>query len=308
MHDADLSRWTHSHVFDRGNPLGARNTRWVVLITAAMMVVEIAAGWVFGSMALLADGWHMSTHAVALGMTVFAYALSRRRAQDPRYSLGAWKIEVLGGFASAVVLGMVALYMGATSLWRLFQPHTIQYDQALVVAAVGLAVNLGCALLLKDASHSLHEPHRDAGDGHHHDLNLRSAYMHVVADALTSVFAIVALIGGKLFDWDWLDPTMGIVGAVIVSTWAYALLRDTSRVLLDREMDHKIVQEIRSAIEADGETKITDLHLTRVGRQQFACVVSVVTARPKPALEYKERLRQHEELVHVTVEVLRCEA
>jgi cation diffusion facilitator family transporter len=169
-------------------------------------------------------------------------------------------------------------------------------------------VNLGCALLLKQAGHSHDEPHRDAGDGHHHDLNLRSAYMHVVADALTSVFAIVALTGGKLFQWNWLDPSMGIVGAVIVSTWAYSLLRDTSRVLLDREMDHAIVQEIRSSIEADGETKITDLHLTRVGRQQFACVVSVVTALPRPAFEYKERLKQHEELVHVTVEVLRCEA
>ncbi len=304
MHTTDLSRWTHSHLFDHGNPAGARNTRRVVLITAAMMVVEIIAGWVYGSMALLADGWHMSTHATALGTTALAYALSRRHAEDGRYSFGAWKIEVLGGFASAVALAMVALYMAAESASRILQPHVIYYDQALLVAVVGLFVNLACAALLSNR-HAGHNHHHES-DRAHSDLNLRSAYVHVLADAMTSVLAIAALIGGKLFRWGWLDPAMGIVGAVIVSTWAFALIRDTSRVLLDREMDLPIVDAVRHAIESDGDSRVTDLHLVRVGRQRFACIVSVVTGTVREALDYKSLLRGHEELAHLTVEVARC--
>ena len=305
MHETDLSRWTHSHVFDHGNPAGARNTRRVVIVTAVMMVVEILAGWTYGSMALLADGWHMSTHASALGMTAVAYALARRHAQDARFSFGAWKIETLGGFASSVVLGLVALYMAAESTWRLFQPHVSRYDQALVVAAIGLVVNLVCAFLLKDGREV--DGHHESGATHHHDLNLRAAYVHVVADAMTSVLAIAALTGGKLFNWRWLDPAMGIVGSVIVGAWAYSLIRDTGRVLLDREMDLPLVQEIRRAIECDGETRVTDLHLLRVGPQRFACVLSVVTAGSKDADEYRLALREHAELVHVTVEITRRE-
>jgi cation diffusion facilitator family transporter len=303
MHGTDLSRWTHSHVFDQGNPAGARNTRRVVIVTAVMMVVEIVAGSVYGSMALLADGWHMSTHAMALGMTAAAYALARRHAQDARFSFGAWKIETLGGFASAVVLGVVALYMAGESTWRLFQPHVILYDQALIVAAIGLVVNLVCAFLLKEGPEG--HAHADAGASPHHDLNLKSAYLHVVADAMTSVLAIVALTGGRLFHWSWLDPSMGIVGSVIVGAWAYALIRDTGRVLLDREMDLPLVREIRSAIESDGETRVTDLHLLRVGRHRFACVLSVVTGGSRTPDDYKAILQEHAELAHVTVEVVR---
>jgi cation diffusion facilitator family transporter len=309
MRETDISRWTHSHVFDAGNEAGARNSRRVVVLTSVMMIIEIVAGWLYGSMALLADGWHMSTHAAALGMTAVAYSLARRHAGDSRFSFGAWKIEVLGGFASAIVLGMVALYMAGESVLRLFQPHEIRYDQALAVAGLGLVVNLVCAFLLGGA-HG-HHGHADGTHGHeheHHDLNLRSAYVHVVADALTSVLAIVALTGGRQFGWSWLDPVMGLVGSGIVGVWAFGLVRDTSRVLLDREMDLPLVEEIRSAVESHGDARIADLHLIRVGRHRFACVLSVVTARPREAEHFKAVLQEHEELVHVTVEVVRCDA
>lgn len=314
MKNTDISPWTHSHVFDAGNEAGARNSRRVVALTATMMVVEIFAGWLYGSMALLADGWHMSTHAVALGMTALAYSLSRRHADDERFSFGAWKIEVLGGFASAVVLAIVALYMAGESVWRLFQPHQIRYDQALAVATLGLAVNLLCAFLLRgghgghDHGHVHGHAHgAHGGDDHAHDLNLRSAYLHVLADALTSVLAIAALTGGRQFGWSWLDPVMGIVGSGIVGVWAYGLIRDTSRVLLDREMDIPLVDEIRTAVESHGDARIADLHLIRVGRRRFACVLSVITADVRDPEEFKARLQEHDELVHVTVEVVRYE-
>ena len=311
MNETDLSPWTHSHVFDAGNEAGARNSRRVVVLTATMMVVEIVAGWMYGSMALLADGWHMSTHAAALGMTALAYSLSRRHAGDERFSFGAWKIEILGGFASAIVLAMVALYMAGESVWRLFQPHEIRYDQALAVAGLGLVVNLVCAVLLKgghgDHDHGHAHGHGSHGHAHGHDLNLRSAYVHVVADAMTSVLAIVALTGGRQFGWSWLDPAMGIVGSGIVGVWAYGLIRDTSRVLLDREMDIPLVEEIREAVESHGDARIVDLHLIRVGRQRFACVLSVITRHASGPEEFKARLQEHEELVHVTVEVVRYE-
>lgn len=292
-------RDSHSHVFDEGNPVGARNTRRVVVLTAAMMVIEIAAGVIYGSMALLADGWHMSTHAAALGVTSFAYALARKHREDPRFSFGTWKIETLGGFASAVVLAVVALYMALESIWRYFQPHAIRYNQALVIAGAGLAVNLVCAFLLhQDEDHD-----DEAEPAHHHDVNLKSAYLHVLADAMTSVLAIVALTGGKLFRWNWLDPTMGLVGAVVVGTWSYSLMHHAGRILLDREMDLPMVQDIRTRVQADGTTGITDLHLVRVGRNQFALVLSVVNGGALGPDDYRARLAGLSQLVHVTVEV-----
>ena len=307
MHTSDLSAWTHQHVFHSGNPLGEKNTWRVVALTATMMVVEIAAGLLFNSMALLADGWHMSTHAAALCITGLAYALSRRHASDTRYAFGTWKIEVLGGFASAIVLGMVALYIAAEAAQRFFRPLDIHYDQALVVAVVGLLVNLVSALLLKeDGGHH----HDGQHGGHTHarsDLNLLAAYTHVIADAMTSVLAIVALLGAKLMHWNWLDPAMGIVGATVVSVWAYGLLRDTSRVLLDREMDDTMVARIRGTLEADGDSRMSDLHIWRVGPNQLACLVSVVAGHPKTPEDYKALLAaDHEDLAHVTVEVRRC--
>jgi cation diffusion facilitator family transporter len=310
-HSLDPSRWQHEHVFHHGNAAGERNTWRVVAITSVMMVVEIVAGWLFNSMALLADGWHMSTHAVALGVSGLAYALARRWARDPRFAFGTWKLEVLAAFASAVFLGVVALYVAAESVTRLFRPLPIDYDQALLVAGLGLGVNLLCAWLLRE-----HHPHSHASDDpahesthrhrHHADLNLRSAYLHVLADALTSVLAIIALLGGRFLGWGWLDPVIGIVGAAVISAWAYGLIRDSSKVLLDREMDHPLVAQIRSRIEQDGDARVTDLHVWRVGRSQYACIVSLVAHAPKTPDEYRALLGDRPELRHVSIEVNAC--
>lgn len=299
----------HSHVFDDGNPLAERNTRWAVLLTAVMMVVEIVGGWLYNSMALLADGWHMSSHALALGLSVLAYAAARRFAQDERFSFGTWKIEVLGGYSSAILLVGVAGLMLYQSVERLIAPTPIHYDQAIGIAMVGLLVNLACAWLLKDghAHHHHHGHHHEHGahdHHHHHDLNLRSAYLHVVADAATSVLAIVALFAGKLWGASWLDPVMGIVGAGLVAVWAYGLLRDSGRVLLDAEMDAPVVAEIREVIEASPvKAAITDLHVWRVGKGKYACILSLAVQGDATPDEFRKQLSIHEELVHVTVEV-----
>jgi cation diffusion facilitator family transporter len=328
----DLSPWRHEHRFDDGNIAGERSTRTVMWITALMMVAEVAAGWWYNSMALLADGFHMSSHAVAIGLSAFAYAAARRHAGDARFAFGTWKIEVLGGFASALfLLGVVAL-MVVGSLERLLSPQTIHYQEAIFIAVVGLVVNGVSAWLLGAAHHHGHDHDHGHGHGghdghahasqaqeshadhahhnaHHHDLNLRSAYVHVLADAATSVLAIVALLGGWLLGWSWLDPVMGIVGAVVVAVWAKQLVIDTSKILLDREMDHPVVDEIREAVEQGGRasnTRVTDLHVWRVGKARFACAISLVThdAALTPA-QVRNWLAQHEEVVHATIEIHR---
>lgn len=297
----------HSHTFDDGNPPGEKNTRIAVLVTAVMMVAEISGGWLFNSMALVADGWHMSSHALALGLSLLAYGVARRFAHDPRFTFGTWKIEVLGGYTSAICLVGVAGLMFYQSLERLVSPTPIRYDQAIAVAAVGLSVNLACAWLLKDGhDHHGGEHHHSDNHGHHHahDLNLRSAYLHVIADAATSVFAIVALLGGKFWGASWLDPAMGIVGAVLVAIWAYGLIRDTSRILLDAEMDVPVVAEIREVIEGSPiKAEITDLHVWRVGKGKFACIISLCAEDAATPEEIRQQLSVHEELVHVTVEI-----
>lgn len=316
MHTDDLSRWTHHHVFDIGNASAERSTRVVMWITAVMMAVEITAGWWFNSMALLADGWHMSSHAVAIGLSAMAYATARRYANDPRFAFGTWKIEILGGFASAIFLLGVAVMMLVGSVERIVTPQPIQYKQAIVIAVLGLVVNIVCAFVLgkahrHDHGHS-HDHDRDPGPkhDHHHDLNLKSAYLHVIADAATSVLAIVALFGGWVYGWSWLDPTMGIVGAVLVAVWARGLIVDTGKVLLDREMDHSVVNEIREVVTAGpnvGHTRITDLHVWRVGKSVFSCAITVVThdATLTPDV-LRERLSIHEEIVHSTIEIHYC--
>ncbi|CAA7620965.1 putative cobalt/cadmium/zinc transporter [Magnetospirillum sp. LM-5] len=301
--------WHHTHVFDEGNPLAERNTRWAVMLTIIMMVAEIFGGWVFNSMALLADGWHMSSHALALGLSLMAYGAARRYAQDKRFAFGTWKIEVLGGYTSAIILVGVAALMLFQSVDRLISPTPIHYDQAIAIAAVGLFVNVLCAWLLKDGhghDHGhVHDHHHGQNDhGHHHDMNLRSAYIHVVADAATSVLAIFALIGGKFWGADWLDPLMGIAGAGLVSAWAFGLMRDTGRVLLDAEMDAPVVAEIHEVIEASPiKAEVTDLHVWRVGKGKYACIVALAVDGQASPDEIRRQLGIHEELVHVTVEV-----
>lgn len=304
------SRWEPSHDY---RPLETRAERqaWrVAALTGATMLVEIVAGYAFNSMALLADGWHMASHMLAIGLTALAYLLARRYARDPRFAFGTWKIEILAGFASAVLLIVVVALMAFESLWRLWRPAEIGFDMALWVAGIGLAVNLLSAWLL----HERHEHgHAHAHAAHEHarahggrDLNRHAAFLHVLADALTSVTAIVALLGGKLFGWNWLDPLMGLFGALIIGLWARGLLLETAKVLLDREMDNPLVERVRSALECEPDTEVADLHLWRVGRAQYACILSLVTHGETSADRYKIRLASFAELVHVTVEVNRC--
>jgi cation diffusion facilitator family transporter len=311
VHTENLSRWTHEHVFDAGNNAAERGTRAVAWITAATMVVEIFAGWWFNSMALLADGWHMSSHAVAIGLSALAYRTARRHAADPRFAFGTWKVEILGGFASAIFLLGVAVMMVVGSVERLMSPRPIRYQEAIVIGIFGLVVNIVCALILGKAHHHGHDHsrgHDHEHHDHHHDLNLKSAYVHVIADAGTSVLAIAALLGGWLYGWSWLDPAIGMAGALVVAMWAKGLIVETGKVLLDREMDHPVVDEIRQVVETGpGDTRITDLHVWRVGKQAYSCAIAVVThdAALTPDT-VRQRLSIHEEIVHSTIEIHLC--
>ena len=306
----DIAPFTHSHQFNHVDAKAERNTRRVVYITAAMMVVEIVGGYWLNSMALLADGWHMSSHALAMGLSVMAYALARRYAKDGRFTFGTWKIEILGGYSSAMLLAVVAALMMIQSLARLFVPATIHYDEAIPIAVLGLGVNLLCAWLLKgEHGHQHGHDHGHAhghahGHGHHHDVNLRAAYLHVIADAATSVLAIVALVGGKLYGAAWLDPAMGIVGSILVARWAFGLLRESGKILLDAEMDQPVVEEIRDVVrERFATAAVSDLHVWRVGRSSYACILGLVATTPISAEDVRRQLAIHEELVHVTVEI-----
>ncbi|MCP4043096.1 MAG: CDF family Co(II)/Ni(II) efflux transporter DmeF, partial [Gammaproteobacteria bacterium] len=276
----------------------------VILLTTITMVVEIVVGIMTNSMALLADGWHMGTHAAALGITAFAYAYARRHKDDPRYTFGTGKVGVLGGFTSAVVLGVVALLVASESLHRLYQPLTIRFNEALAVAVLGLIVNLVSAWLLTDHHHATEELGGQAH--HHHDHNLRGAYLHVMADALTSVLAIAALIAGKSLGWVWMDPAIGILGAVFIARWSWGLMRDTGDILLDGAVDPEKIQSIKKEIESDTDNRVSDLHVWRVGPRHLAAVISIVSHTPNPPEYYKALLEGHRELAHVTVEVHRC--
>ena len=374
------------HSFTQGNPVAERRTRWVMWLTLVMMVLEIAGGWIFNSMALMADGWHMSSHAFALGLTVFAYRMAARYARDRRFAFGSWKMEILGGYTSALLLVGVAITMLVESVERMVNPLPIGYDEAIATAVLGLAVNLVSAWMLKDDhshghdhgpahthgssasagqaahdhDHHAHHPadanahdhdhahatghgHDDDAQGTHADLNLRAAYIHVLTDAATSILAILALFGGKWWGASWLDPLMGIVGAVLVGVWAKGLLRDCARALLDAEMDNPLTERIaRTLTRAAMPVKVLDLHLWRVANDKYACIVALQVAspavtpppvadvaaaddgpqdsagpmeegrhhhadagwQPRPAPDYFRRLlKVHPELVHITVEV-----
>ena len=313
---SDAAPFSHSHLFGTDAVhAGERRTRWVIALTFVMMVVEIAAGTAFHSMALLADGWHMATHAAALGIAAFAYSYARRRAGDPRYTFGTGKVGALGGFGSAVSLAVVAVLVLAESIGRLATPVVIRFDEAIAVAAVGLVVNLVSALLLRDDGHGHghghgheqehekdHDHHHDHG---HHDHNLRGAYLHVLADALTSILAIAALTAGKLLGWSWMDSITGILGSIVIARWSLGLLRDTSRVLLDAEVPEARRLAIRAAIEAEPGDRVTDLHVWRVGPAHLAAIVSVASPAPREPSHYKARLARFADLAHVTVEVNR---
>ena len=301
MHSSTLNLWQHTHNYSVENKQGEKRTWLVIFITVTMMIIEIGAGYLFGSMALLADAWHMGTHAAALSITVFAYIYARRHADNPRYSFSTGKVGVLGGFASAVVLGVVALLMGGESIRRLFVPVSIQFNEAIGVAVLGLIVNLLCAYLL-------HGRHSRDHHHHHHDHNLRAAYLHVLADALTSFLAIFALLTGKHFGWVWMDPVMGIVGAVVISRWSYGLLRDTSRILLDSEVDQDTVEKVRSIIEADSDNLVADLHVWQVSPQQVSVIITVVTHFPKSPDHYKRMFSDFLGNAHITVEVQICDS
>jgi cation diffusion facilitator family transporter len=300
--------------FDAGNPLAERGIRRALWLTATMMVVEIAGGWWFNSMAVLADGWHMSSHTLALGLSAFAYSYARHQARHRAYAFGTWKVEVLGGYTSAILLLGIAALMVFQSVERLVNPQAIHYHEAIVIAVVGLAVNLVCAFWLRGNHAHDHQHEHAHGDGAHDhahgsghdDMNMRAAYVHVLADAATSVLAIVALSGGLLWGLGWLDPLMGLVGAALVSVWAWGLLRDSGRILLDAEMDAPVVAEVREVIEKGAvPAQITDLHVWRVGRAKYAVVLSVATSSDRDGEYFRRLLCVHEELAHVTVEIER---
>ena len=308
MHSDNLHHWHHDHIFaqDKRKP-GEKRTLIVIAITATMMCVEIFAGIQFGSMALLADGLHMASHTVALGITVFAYIYARRHARNRKFSFGTGKVNALGGFTGAVLLAVFALFMVFESLSRLINPVEIAFNQAILVAILGLIVN-GVSVFILDVEHHDHHDHSDGHSSHHHhgDHNLKAAYLHVMADALTSLLAIVALLSAKYFGWIWMDPIMGFVGAALVTKWSVGLLHTTSAVLLDRQAPEGLETTIRNAIECDGDSRVTDLHVWSIGPDIYSAQIALVAHDPVSPDEYKGRIPASAGLVHVVVEVHIC--
>ena len=327
MHIHNLEKWKCRIEPEQDNSTAEKKTWFVIWLTLFMMVAEIAAGSIFGSMALLADGWHMGTHAAALGISAFAYWYARRQKDNPKFTFGTGKVNVLGGYSSSIVLIIVAILMIYESAGRLFSPIDIHFDEAIAVAVLGLVVNIISAWLLKDDhhhhGHGHHEHHdndeHNHGHAHHvHDLhqeeshtptdhNLRAAYMHVIADALTSVMAIIALISGKYMGWVWLDPVMGIVGAVVIIRWGIGLARDTGNILLDCDVKTSEYEAIRKILETDADNRVADMHLVKIGSERIVGIVSIVTHYPQKVEHYKSLLSGIKNLAHVTIEVNICE-
>jgi len=318
MHSRSIEDWQHDHIFDQDRKrAGEKRTLVVVGLTAAMMVIEIIAGLAYGSMALLADGLHMASHAAALSISLIAYVVSRRLAADPRFAFGVGKLNSLAGYTSAVMLLGFALVMAVESIGRLIEPGPINFDKALLVAVIGLAVNGGSAWILastphehgRDHGHSHAHGHSHDHEPHHHDQdhNLRAAYLHVLADALTSLLAIAALLAGKYLGADWLDPAMGIVGAVLVARWSYGLIRDSGRVLLDAQVDSDRLGALRQALEGGSGDRVADLHCWSIGHGIYAAELSIVSDTPASPAQYRSLIPEHLNIVHATIEVHRCE-
>ena len=297
MHVHTLEHWEHNHNFSTQNEKGEQRTQYVLMLTAVTMVAEIIAGSVYGSMALLADGWHMGTHVAAFFITIYAYRYARKYENNPAFTFGTGKVTVLGGFSSAVALAVVALVMVVESLERIMNPETIHFNQAIAVAGIGLFVNIISAFMLRDEHSHSH---------HHHDHNLRAAYMHVLADAMTSLLAILALMAGKYIGWSWLDPVMGIVGAAVITRWAYGLLKETGPILLDASIEKDYQQAIQEAIENDADNRVSDIHVWKVGANHYAAIISLVTHFPNTMDHYKTLLRDFHKLSHITIEVQEC--
>lgn len=307
-HDAALDKLTHDHRFAAdGAARSEQRTLWVVALTTVTMIAEILGGWWTGSMALLADGWHMGSHVAALGLAAFAYRFARTHAQDRRFSMGTGKVGSLTGFSSALLLGVIALLMIWESANRLTAPVAIDYSAAIIVTVIGLVVNIASAFMLSGHDHGHGHGHDHDNDHPHRDQNLRAAYVHVVTDALTSVLALVALIGGLMLGLNWLDPLMGIVGAVVILWWARGLMRDCAGVLLDMEADPAAAMTIRQRIEADADNRVVDLHLWQVGTGHLALIVSLATHHPRPPQHYRSLLKGIANLSHCTFEIVPCD-
>jgi cation diffusion facilitator family transporter len=305
MQDGHLELWQHPHLFGGEKKTVEKRTLIVVLITFATMIAEIVFGWLTRSMALLADGWHMGTHAFALGVSLLAYVLARRFAADRSFAFGTWKIEILGAYSSAIVLGLVGAATAAASLGRMFRPQAVHYGQAIAVALIGLAVNLLSAAILVHAGRG-HRGHGHGADHWRDDLNLKSAYLHVLADALTSLLAVAALLAARHLEQAWLDPAAGLLGSFLILRWSFLLLRESARVLLQREMDSPLVEEIRARMEADGETRVSDMHLWKVAQGKYACTISLECGDSYALSDFKSRLNDVPELAHVTIELDHC--
>ena len=310
MHDEHIAQWHHDHAFGQDQKRsGEKRTLIVVGLTLVMMVWEIAAGLVYGSMALLADGLHMGSHATALGIAAFAYAYARKNATNARFSFGTGKVNALGGFTGALLLAGFALFMVIESVDRFMNPVVISFNGAIFVAVIGLIVNGVSAWILGDDHDHSHAHQEDESHSHHHhshhDHNRQAAYFHVLADALTSLLAIIALLAGKYAGWNWMDPLMGIVGAILITRWSWGLLQTTASVLLD-EQQASIVQDIKRTVECD-DTRVSDLHVWSIGPNLYAAIVAIVAHDPQPPGHYRDRIQTgHSSLVHVTVEVETC--
>ena len=304
MHSQSIAPWQHHHVFlGEKHDRHARRTWLVVGLTAVMMVAEIVGGTVFGSMALVADGWHMSTHAAALAIAAFAYWFARKHAHDPRFSFGTGKLGELAGFASAIILALIAFYIGVESVVRILNPVAIHFNEAIAIAVLGLGVNLLSAWLLAEDHHHDHDDDHELEAPHaHHDHNIRAAYLHVLADAMTSILAIIGLLVARFYGWVWMDPMMGIIGAGVIAVWSWGLIRSSGAVLVDMVPHPKLASAVRERLEVEGD-RVSDLHLWSLGPGHTAVIASVVAERPQPVAAYKARLKDLPGLSHVTVEI-----